>query len=83
MAEVLDAGVLELETELLGDDLAAGEDCDVFEHRLSAVAVTGGLHRRATDDAAEFIHDEHSKGLALDILGDDDERHPALGDLFE
>src|SRR5690606_14379235 len=36
-AEQVEGGVLELEADLLGDDLAAGEDGDVLEHRLAAV----------------------------------------------
>ena len=37
-AELAHLGVLELETQLLGDDFAAGQDGDVFEHALAAVA---------------------------------------------
>ncbi len=37
-AEIAHGDVLELEAELLGDDLAAGEDGDVLEHLLAAIA---------------------------------------------
>ena len=37
-AEVLERDVLELEAELLGDRLAAGEDRDVLQHLLAAIA---------------------------------------------
>jgi hypothetical protein len=35
--------VLELEAEVLGDHLAAGEDGDVLQHLLAAVAEARGL----------------------------------------
>ena len=43
--------VLELEPGLLGDDLAAGEDRDVLEHRLAPIAEAGRLHRDARERA--------------------------------
>ena len=47
LAEQGDVGVLELEADLLGDDLAAGEDRDVLQHGLAAVAEARAL--TATD----------------------------------
>ena len=43
LAEQVEGGVLELEADLFGDDLAAGEDGDVLQHGLAAVAEAGGL----------------------------------------
>src|SRR5439155_20098194 len=37
LAEVVQRRVLELEADGLGDDLAAGQDRDVLQHRLAAV----------------------------------------------
>ena len=42
-AEVLDLRAVELAADLLGDDRAAGQDGDVLEHRLAAVAEAGRL----------------------------------------
>ncbi len=42
-AEQVEPDVLELEADLLGDDLAAGEDGHVLEHRLAALAEARGL----------------------------------------
>ena len=47
-AEQVERGVLELEADLLGDDLAAGEDGDVLEHGLAALAEAGRLDGGAT-----------------------------------
>src|SRR5690349_12573612 len=62
--ELSDLGVLELETHLLGDDLAAREDRDVLEHALTAIAEARGLDRHTGEGAAELVHDERREGLA-------------------
>ncbi len=43
LAEVVPLDVLELDAEIFGDHLAAGEDRDVLEHGLAAVAEARGL----------------------------------------
>src|SRR6185295_9183175 len=47
--------VLELDTEIFGDQLAAGEDRDVLEHRLATIAKARGLYRRDLETAAQLI----------------------------
>src|SRR4029079_613700 len=82
-AELRDLRVLELEAHLLGDDLAAREDRDVLEHALAAVAEARGLDGDAGERAAQLVHDQGREGLALDVLGDDQERLARLDDLLE
>ena len=65
------------------DRLSAGEDRDVFEHRLAAIAEARSLHRRDLEAAAQLVDDERCERLALDVLGDDDERLRGLHDRFE
>ena len=72
-----------LRPDLLGDDLAAGEDRHVLEHRLAALAEAGRLDRCGLERAADLVHDERREGLALDVLGDDHERTSTLHDLLE
>jgi chaperonin GroEL len=43
-AQHVEADLVERDAKLLRDDLAAGHDRDVFEHRLVAIAETGRLH---------------------------------------
>ena len=62
---------------------AAGEDGDVFEHRLAAVAVAGRLDGADVEDAAELVDDQRRQGFALDVLGDDQQRLLGLLDLLE
>jgi hypothetical protein len=46
-AEVFELHVLELDAEILGDGLAAGQHRDVFQHGLAAVAEARSLNRSA------------------------------------
>src|SRR6185503_9203444 len=71
---------VELAAGLFGDDLATGEDRDVFEHRLAAVTEARGLDAEHVERAAQLVHDQRGERLTVDVLGDDDE---VLGDLHE
>ena len=82
-AEQVEGGVLELEADLFGDDLAAGEDGDVLEHGLAAVAEAGGLDGHRVERAPDLVDDQGGEGLALDVLGDDQQRLAGLHDLLE
>src|SRR5713226_7201325 len=77
-AEHVERDVLELDAEILADDLAAGEDGDVLEHRLAAIAEAGRLDRRDLQTAAQLVDDQGRQGLALDVLGDDEQRLAGL-----
>ncbi len=83
VAEVLPADVLELDAEVLGDDAAAGEDRDVLEHGLAAIAEAWSLDAAGLERAAELVDDQRGERLALDVLGHDQERTRLLGDLLE
>ena len=82
-AELRELRVLELEAHLRGDDLAAGEDRDVLQHPLAAVAEARGLHGDAGERAAQLVDDQRRQRLALDVLGDDQQRLARLDRLLE
>ena len=82
-AELRELRVLELETHLLGDHLAAGEDRDVLEHPLATIAEARRLDRDGGEHAAELVDDDGRERLALDVLGDDQQRLAGLDDLLE
>ena len=63
--------------------LAAGQDGDVVEHGLAAVAVAGRLDGGDLEDAAQLVDDQGGQGFALDVLGDDQQRLVGLGDLLQ
>jgi hypothetical protein len=82
-AEVLQLRVLELEAQLFGDHRAAGEDRDVFQHGLAAVAEARRLDGGGLQDAAQVVHDQRRERLAVDVFGDDQQRTAGLGDLLQ
>ena len=82
-AEVFDLHVLELDAEVFGDGLAAGQGGDVFEHGLAAIAEAGSLDGGALQRAAQLVHHQGRQRFALDVLGDDQQRLADLGNLLE
>ena len=82
-AQLAEFHLVELDAEILHDGGAAGQDGDVFEHGLAAVAVAGGLDGHHLQDAAQLVHDQGGQGFALDILGDDEQRLLGGDHLFQ
>src|SRR3546814_18725575 len=80
--EEVECRVVELETDLFGDDLAAGEDGHVLQHRLAAVAEPGGLDGGRVEGATDLVDHEGGEGFALDVLGPDQERLAGLHKLL-
>ena len=74
LTQDVERDVLELDPQILADDLAAGQDRHVFEHRLAPVAEPRSLNCRDFQTAAQFVDDQGHQGLALDVLGDDQQR---------
>ena len=70
-AEHIDGDFLELDAEIFADRLAAGQDGDVLQHGLAAIAEARRLHRRDLEAAAQLVDDERGKRLALDVFGHD------------
>src|SRR4051794_13241810 len=83
LAEELDAGALELEADLLGDDLATGQDRDVLQHGLATVTEAGGLDGHGLEGAADLVDDQRGQRLAVDVLGQDQQRLAGLHDLLQ
>ena len=66
-------GAVELAADLLGDDLATGQDGDVAQHLLAAVAEARRLDGEDVEGAAELVDDQGRQRFAIDVLGDDHE----------
>ena len=75
--------VLELDAEILADLLAGGQDGDVLEHRLAAIAEARRLDGRDLEATAQLVDHQGGERLALDVLGDDQQRPARLHDQFE
>ena len=72
-AEQLQAGALQFEANLFRDDLGTGEDRDVLQHRLAAIAEARSLDRHGAEGATNLVDHQGRQGFALDVLGDDRE----------
>ena len=57
---------------------AAGQDGDVLQHGLAAVAEARRLHGRHLQAAAQLVDHQRRQRLALDVLGDDQQRLAGL-----
>src|SRR5512145_834371 len=81
--EVLEREVLELDPEVFRDRLAAGQDRDVLEHGLTAIAEARRLDGAAGERPAQLVDHQGRQRLALQVLGDDEQRLARPGDLLE
>jgi hypothetical protein len=68
----------QLHAEFIRDQLTAGQDRDVFQHRLAPVAEAGRLDGGDLQPAAQAVDDQRCQGLAFDVFGDDQERTARL-----
>ena len=82
-AEVVQRRLLERQADFIGDHHAAGQDGDVLQHGLAAVAEARRLDGRDLDDAADRVHDQRRERLTLDVFGDDQQRTAGLRDALE
>ena len=81
--EHVQADVLELDADLLGDDLAAREDGHVLEHRLTTIAEPGRLGGDGREGAPDLVHHQRGERLPLHVLGHDDQRLAGLDHLLQ
>ena len=72
-AEVFDGGGVQAAAGFFADDGAAGEDGDVFQHGLAAVAEAGGFDGQDVHNAAQLVDHEGGEGFAVDVFADDDD----------
>ena len=77
-AEHVDGDFVELDAQVLANQLAAGQDGDVLQHGLAAVAEARSFYRRDLEAAAQLVDDERGKRLALDVLCHDQQRLAGL-----
>ena len=82
-AEVGELHRIERHAEVLENGVGAGQHGDVAEHGLAAVAVAGRLHRHHVEDAAQLVDDQRGQRLALDVLGDNQQRLAGLADRLQ
>src|ERR1035438_59035 len=75
--------VLELNAEIFSDGLAAGQDSDILQHRLAAIAEARSLDGRDLQRATQFVYDQRCQRFAFHVFRDDEQRLAALGNLLQ
>src|SRR3954471_12698020 len=83
LAEVVDFDAFELEAEIFGDRFAVGQNRDVFEHRLAAIAEARRLDRGGLQRAAQLVDDQRRERLTFDVFRDDEQRAAEARHLLE
>ena len=73
----------QLDAEIFGDDLATGQDGDVFQHGLAAVAEARSLHGGNLQATAQLVDHEGGQRFAFDVFRDDQQRTAGLHDGFQ
>src|SRR6266536_118504 len=81
--EHIDRNALKFDPEISGDHVAAGQDRDVFEHGLAAIAKAGSLDGGDLEPATQLVDHKRRERLALDVLSDYEQRLARLYYSFE
>lgn len=66
--------VLVTDAHLFGNNSASSQDCNIVEDGLAVVSKTRGLDSCHRDASLDLVNNQVGKGLALDIISDDQER---------
>ena len=82
-AQVLHLHVLQLDAQVFGHGLAAGQDRDILQHGLAPVAEARGLYGHSLQRATQLVDHQGGQRLAFNIFRHDQQRLAALGDVFE
>src|SRR5580698_3971900 len=83
LAEIGDLDVLQLDPEIFGDGLAAGEGGNILQHGLAAIAEARSLNGRDLQRATQLVDHESGKRFTFDVFGDDEQRLAGLRDLLQ
>ncbi len=83
IAKIGQRDVFQLQAQVLGDGLAAGQNRDVLQHCLAAVAKARSLDGGHVQRAAQLVDHQGRQCLTVDVFGDDHQRTAALGNLLE
>ncbi|KAK1245315.1 hypothetical protein MKX08_004944 [Trichoderma sp. CBMAI-0020] len=72
-------GLLELDVKVVAEDGTVGQDGKIAKDGLAVVTEAGGLDGGDLELATELVQDADSQGLAVNVLGNDDQRTAELG----
>src|SRR5579859_320693 len=83
LAQHVQGDVLELDAEVFADQLTAGQDGDVFQHRLTAITKARRLDGCNAQAATQLVDHQGRQRFAFDVFSDDQERTARLNDRFQ
>ena len=83
LPQIIQGGLLQLQADFVGDHRAAGQDGDVFQHGLAAIAEARCLHAAGLQNAADVVDHQCGERFAFDVFSDDQQRTTGLGYLLE
>ena len=83
LAQVVQRDFFERHADFFGDDLATGQDRDVFQHCLATIAKARRLHCAGLQDATDVVNHQRCQCFAFDIFSNDQQRTASFGDLLE
>ena len=73
-AEHIDCGILEILTEVCGNNLTACKDSNILKHCFSSVAIARSLDSNNLESTSEVIQNDCGKCFAFHVIADDEER---------
>ena len=82
-AQLLQRQVFELQPQVFADQRAGGQHGNVAEQSLAAIAKARSLDRTDVEHAAQLVDDQRRQRLAIDVLGNDQQRFAGLGNAFQ
>ena len=82
-AQQLHGCILQLIAQVAADDGTAGQDSDILQHLLTAIAEAGSLDGNDIQAAAQTVDDQVGQGIALYIFSNDQQLTAGLDDLLQ
>src|SRR5208337_3529166 len=80
-AKVLEPHVFQFDAQVFRDSLAAGQNSDILQHGLAAVAKAWGFDGGAVQRSTQLVDDQRGQRFAFDFLRHDQQRLAGLGNL--
>src|SRR5579859_8061570 len=81
--QVAEVGAFQLVPLFFADHDPLGEDGDVLQHFLAAIAKAGSLNGSDLDRTTKFVDHQRSQCFTFQVFGDDHQRTTALSHLFQ
>ena len=73
---------MQFQAVVTGNHGSTSQDSDILQHLLAAVAEARGLDAQDVQGATQFVDQQSRQGLALYVLGHDEQLLTGLNDLL-